>query len=342
MSDLQAYLAAKYMSGAKADAILERSGEDGKRRKKKRRVDTYGSSAAPTASTSGGTGGFVVDDDDSGWAKEVEEEEYKPVVEERRGQFKAKAKADSWATIRESDPSLRAPSPTPEPEDEAPAIASVTVEAAPRGGLQSAADLRAEQERKKAEQERRRLKSQREEEKRRAEARERGEDEDDADPTATVYRDATGKRIDMKVRKAEEAKKKRDELEKEMARMEWGKGLVQQEEKERLAREAEKLKNRSFARHADDEDMNDELKDVERWNDPAAAFLTKKDKKKSKAPKYPVYKGPPPPPNRFNILPGYRWDGVDRGNGFEKKLMEKRNSRSVWNAAAHAFSTEDM
>lgn len=268
MSDLQAYLAAKYMSGAKADAILERSGEDGKRRKKKRRVDAYGSSAAPTASTSGGAGGFVVDDDDSGWAKEVEEEEYKPgalsllslllsglsadfalaVVEERRGQFKAKAKADSWATIRESDPALRPPSPTPEPEDEAPAIASVTVEAAPRGGLQSAADLRAEQERKKAEQERRRLKSQREEEKRRAEARERGEDEDDADPTATVYRDATGKRIDMKVRKAEEAKKKRDELEKEMARMEWGKGLVQQEEKERLAREAEKLKNRSFAR----------------------------------------------------------------------------------------------
>lgn len=27
-------------------------------------------------------------------------------------------------------------------------------------------------------------------------------------------------------------------------------------------------------RYADDEDLNDELKDTERWNDPAAGFLT--------------------------------------------------------------------
>lgn len=31
---------------------------------------------------------------------------------------------------------------------------------------------------------------------------------------------------------------------------------------------------RLTARHADDEDMNNEMRQEERWNDPAAAFLT--------------------------------------------------------------------
>ncbi|KAI0749879.1 Pre-mRNA-splicing factor of RES complex-domain-containing protein [Daedaleopsis nitida] len=99
------------------------------------------------------------------------------------------------------------------------------------------------------------------------------------------------------------------------------------------------MRGRTFARTADDRELNEDLKAQERWNDPAAAFLTKK---RAKGPRKPEYAGPPPPPNRFGIKPGYRWDGVDRSNGFEKKYFQKSNERRRRGAESYEWSVDDM
>ena len=75
-----------------------------------------------------------------------------------------------------------------------------------------------------------------------------------------------------------------------------------------------------------------------REGDPMADFI-KKEKKKSDTPKY---RGPAPPPNRYNIVPGYRWDGVDRGNGFEQRLMQRENQKQSYEAEGYRYSTADM
>lgn len=47
-------------------------------------------------------------------------------------------------------------------------------------------------------------------------------------------------------------------------------------------------------------------------------------------------------PNRFGISPGHRWDGVDRSNGYEKKWLDKQNSKLAQEEEAYKWSTEDM
>ena len=58
---------------------------------------------------------------------------------------------------------------------------------------------------------------------------------------------------------------------------------------------------------ADDEDLNSEQRKRTRWGDPMAMAAAQRVAAEIERPKY---RGPPPPPNRFNIAPGYRWDGV--------------------------------
>ena len=148
----------------------------------------------------------------------------------------------------------------------------------------------------------------------------------------TVYRDKAGKRVEADSGKR---KKTAEEEETELKNMVWGKGLVQMEEKEEARRRLEAEKSRPFARTEDDKEMNDELKQVTRWGDPMAARLEKTQSSK------PKYRGPYPP-NRYGIPPGYRWDGVDRSNGFERNYFNAQNTRRTREHEAHLWSTEQM
>lgn len=193
----------------------------------------------------------------------------------------------------------------------------------------------------------------------------------------TVYRDATGRKIDTKAARAEAARLKREREEKEAQKMEWGKGLVQKEEQKKRRLELEKQKGKSFARYADDEDLNEELKAKELWNDPAAAFLTVSisfalligqtdvqtslhRRRKRKV------------PGNLNTLGLHLHQTgsesnlaiggmasvrvsqlsslglsthifqIDRGNGFEKKLFQSKNEKKRKGLESYQWSAEDM
>jgi pre-mRNA-splicing factor CWC26 len=160
----------------------------------------------------------------------------------------------------------------------------------------------------------------------------------------TTYRDATGRRLDPMLKRAEirAQQEQREQAEKEAKQAEEQRqkdlrtGLAQRRAQEdaRLALERQGAQN--FANTKDDEEYNEALKEMERWNDPAAAFLSKdsKEKKSKKGGKrfgrnVPVYMGAAPP-NRFGLRPGYRWDGVDRSNGFEKLYFQKQNEKRAY------------
>ena len=184
-----------------------------------------------------------------------------------------------------------------------------------------------------------------EERQRRREEKEARKGRPKAEPEEeTVYRDATGRRIDVSLRKAEirraaeEAERaKRKEKEEAM-------GDVQRQQKEERKQDLEDARFLSLGRGADDEEMNEKLRGEVRFDDPMREYMAKKraeemgDRggggdgevragrkgvsgvKNSKK----LYQGHAPP-NRYGILPGWRWDGVDRGNGFEKAWFQARS-----------------
>jgi len=93
---------------------------------------------------------------------------------------------------------------------------------------------------------------------------------------------------------------------------------------------------------ASDSETDKKLRDRERDGDPMAEYFRKKKKSKSTEPEKPIYNGPPPPPNRFNIPPSHKWDGVNRSNGFEDKYFKRIAQKSATVEEAYKWSVEDM
>jgi pre-mRNA-splicing factor CWC26 len=174
----------------------------------------------------------------------------------------------------------------------------------------------------------------------------------------TVFRDRRGKKLGSYEEYVESRKRKshfRNEPE-----YTWGAGIVQKqkadEERKRLADEM----SRDFAVYKTDEELNERQRQQLRWGDPLLSqgyqkktnisqdsnnAFTSKDRGFKPNPNVVSnerYRGPPPPPNRFNIEPGPRWDGIDRSNGFEKKVFDRVAKKVAEEEYAYKLSVEDM
>ncbi|PWN34915.1 uncharacterized protein FA14DRAFT_160317 [Meira miltonrushii] len=354
---LNAYLAKHYLDGAKAEAILARDGTDGERKRKRKKVK-------PEQESASGSGFRLVDDSDETWKADRLDDDGALVVEDEGST--SKRKQSRWAKVGKSSGTGRddvlQDGDLPQVADEQgmnldandqmsaerqlaanPAAGSSSSNSAIRAGLKTREEMRAERierERKAAEEK---------EAKRSGQIQSTNEDEQKALQQAererrqqeTVYRDATGKRIDVQKEDEERRKKREEERKLEREKTDWNKGEAQLRNAREQRRREEEERNTSFARHADDTKMNAQLRKVERQNDPAARFLKNKEAHQARGPQKPVYKGHFPP-NRFGIRPGYRWDGVERSNGFENKLFQRRNERARRKAEHQAWSQEDM
>ncbi|KAL9003342.1 MAG: hypothetical protein Q9188_003792 [Gyalolechia gomerana] len=291
----------------------------------------------------GAQSGFIITDDDaSGWGTRdtaVDEDDAPLNVGAVSAEFR-KTKRNNWQTVGAAAPSSADQAAADAiiasaaaenqsrilADEDAPAVGATgpQMESGAHAGLQTADQVTAQLNRKQFEERNRFL----------AEGPERS-----GKGTETIYRDASGRIINVAMKRAEARKRAEEEAANETAQLEAQKGDVQRVERERRKEALREAKFMPVARYVDDVEMNEELKEKERWNDPAAQFMTKAQKGKGATGK-PSYPGPFMP-NRYGIRPGHRWDGVDRGNGFEKEYFAARNRRRDLKELDYAWQMDE-
>lgn len=334
---LQSYIAAHYLSGPKADAILARaSSSDIKVKRKKKKVKTDDASRVSSSS------GLVFKDDSDTWKTPAEDDEddgglTPQVVDGADGQslnktFRKIGSASHGAKEAGTSDTASMSTPTPAPT-------AVEEPTEFKAGLRTRDEMKA-------------ARLAREERKKReaaslsvdvsmASSTPAANDDDDQEARLaqqTVYRDSSGRIIDLNAQQAEQERLERLRLEKQAERNTWSQGLVQKQQRQQAAAQLAAVQQQGIARRATDNEYNEYFKQQQRVDDPAMAFLTKK---RSAGPSMPKYKGGWPP-NRFNIPPGYRWDGVDRGNGYEKAFFERKAQLETRELQARAWGQSDM
>ena len=162
----------------------------------------------------------------------------------------------------------------------------------------------------------------------------------------TVYRDKDGK-LSSKTAPTNTTKEEEEQLSL------LNQGKVQRQVQEEQMKEMRILQESTFARHENDERLEELRKNEIRKGDPMATYSRKRNKTKKSSSKIkgaqrpqeserPVYKGPPARPNRYGIRPGYRWDGVDRGNGWDDKLLAKQYMVKAKEEEAYRWRSADM
>ncbi|KAJ5691867.1 hypothetical protein N7462_001290 [Penicillium macrosclerotiorum] len=331
------YLAKNYLN---ADPSTERPK---KKRKKTKTTDTAGS-------------GLIITDDDPSDLRNTttttgQDDDDSPFIDTSAvsTEFR-RAKKSSWKTVGGPDPTAtqtdqeaadailaaaaaeRSARQADEDED-GPTIEGETQDDGPRmesgalAGLQTAAQtaamVKAQERRRKAE-----------------EAAYRDPLATAGQSQETIYRDASGRIINVAMKRAEARRAEEVAREKEERAREALMGDVQLAARQTRKQELAEVRAMPVARGIEDESLNEELRGRERWNDPAAQFLTEKKGPKASVTGRPLYTGAFQP-NRYGIRPGHRWDGVDRANGFEKDWFAARNKKSRFEALDYQWQMDE-
>jgi pre-mRNA-splicing factor CWC26 len=134
-----------------------------------------------------------------------------------------------------------------------------------------------------------------------------------------IHRDGSGNVIDFKAAQAE-----RQRLKKREERL-WTTGKAQRDKLLDEFEHRQAMASAPFAQYSDNtgSSRDNHLRQRARVDDPMAQFDVSSSSSSDGTERKKIYRGPPAPSNRYSVvLPGYRWDGVNRGNGFEAKVIE--------------------